>query len=157
AHGTFKYTNVGYNIASVWLDRQSSTPWQQRVQRNVLRPLGMRHTAAYISEAQAARWPLAKPYSYAGAQPREPLYLVKSDATMHAAGGLVSTAPDLAKFLIAQLATRDEPPIPRPIVKRSHETQAALSAKYFDFARTGYAWGWYTGNYKGRTLLHHFG
>src|SRR5262249_28486359 len=51
AHGTFKYTNVGYNIASVWLDRQSSTPWQQRVQRNVLRPLGMRHTAAYISEA----------------------------------------------------------------------------------------------------------
>lgn len=157
ARGTFRYTNVGYNMASVWLDRQSSTPWQERLRRNVFRPLGMRHTSAYVSKAQAAGWPLAKPYSYASAQPRTPLYLAKSDQTMHAAGGLVSTAPDLAKFLIAQFASSDKPAIPRAIVERSHETQATLTSKYLDFARTGYAWGWYTGDYKGRALLHHFG
>ena len=39
----------------------------------------------------------------ADAYPDKSLYLQKSDNTMQAAGGLVSTAPDLARFLIAQL------------------------------------------------------
>ncbi len=146
--GTFKYTNVGYNILSVWLDRHGPVPWQEQLERSVLRPLGMRRTSASIGKAEAAGWTLAKPYSFASAQPRQPLYIAKSDATMHAAGGLVSTAPDLAKFLIAELASGRRQAIPRKVIRRSHETQVALTAKYMDFSRTGYAWGWYTGEYK---------
>jgi len=157
ARGSFKYTNVGYNILSVWLDAHGLVSWQEQLERNVLHPLDMQRTSTSVDKARAAGWTLAKPYSFASAQPRQPLYIAKSDATMHAAGGLVSTAPDLAKFLIAELASGRRQAIPTKVIRRSHEPQVALTAKYMDFPRTGYAWGWYTGEYKGRTMLHHFG
>ncbi|HSX61073.1 MAG TPA: serine hydrolase [Tahibacter sp.] len=159
-HGTFDYTNVGYAIASVWLDRTVGTPWQRQLDATIFRPLAMTHTTASIRTARAAGWSIAKPYSFASETPRNPLYLVKADETLHAAGGLVSTAPDLARFLIAQLsdgAIDGRQLLPATVIARSHETQATLEEKYQDFARSGYAWGWYTGIYKGRTLLHHFG
>ncbi len=157
AHGTFKYTNVGYNILSVWMDQRDATPWQRQLERAIFEPLGMRHTTASVSRAEADGWPLARPYSFASARNAEPLYLTKSDPTMHAAGGLLSTAPDLARFLIAQLAADVDGPIAPAVIARSHRPQAAVSSKYLDFERSGYAWGWYTGTYKGRPMLHHFG
>lgn len=156
ARGQFKYTNVGYNIASVWLDRQFAMPWQTQLQRAIFQPLGMRHTSAFISQAEAAGWSMAKPYSFSSTQPREPLYLRKFDDTMQAAGGLVSTAPDLARFLLAELAVRDDS-FAHAVIERSQQPQVQLDAHYMDFPRSGYAWGWYTGIYKGHTLLHHFG
>lgn len=160
APGTFKYTNVGYNILSVWLDQKLAMPWQDQLDEAIFQPLDMRRTSAYISEAEAKGWPLAKPYSFAGAHPNVPLYLRKSDNTMQAAGGLVSTAPDLAKFLIAQLADGKyggKQIFPRSVITQSHVPQIAVDASYLDFKRTGYAWGWYTGEYKGKSMLHHFG
>lgn len=32
-----------------------------------------------------------------------------------------------------------------------------MDSRYMDFKRSGYAWGWYTGEYKGHGMLHHFG
>jgi len=158
--GTFKYTNVGYNILSVWLDDKFQTPWQDQLQDSIFSPLGMARTSAYISEAEAKGWPLAKPYSVAGVDRNEPLYLRKSDDTMQAAGGLVSTAPDLARFLIAQLEggrLDGRQVLPESVIGKSHAPQAKADKGYLDFERTGYAWGWYTGAYKGRQMLHHFG
>jgi len=157
--GAFKYTNVGYNILSVWQDRHLAMPWQEQLDRTLFQPLAMQRTSAYVSKAEAAGWLLAKPYSLASAQPREPLYLTKSDDTMHAAGGLISTAPDLAKFLLAQLAPGmpGDEALSKTLIERSHVPQVAVASQYMDFPRTGYAWGWYTGEYKGRPLLHHLG
>ena len=158
--GTFDYTNVGYNIVSVWLDEHFAMPWQDQLDHAIFQPLDMQHTSARISEAEVKGWPLARPYSFASAEPNEPLYLTKADNTMQAAGGLVSTAPDLAKFLLAQLsssATDDAAALPTAVIERSHVPQATLQDSFLDFQRTGYAWGWYTGEYKGRTMLHHFG
>jgi len=156
-HGTFRYTNVGYNIASVWLDTQFGR-WQDQLQRDIFDPLGMQQTSAYISRAESRGWVMARPYSLASSDPQAPLYLAKSDDTMQAAGGMVSTAPDLAKFLIAQLhpPAHDHPPLARAIAQ-SHVVQARLQSHYLDFERTGYALGWYTGDYKGHRMLHHFG
>lgn len=160
ARGTFKYTNVGYNILSVWLDEHLDMPWQNQLDSAIFQPLDMQRTTAFISQAETEGWPLARPYSFASAEPNRPLYLTKSDNTMQAAGGLVSTAPDLAKFLLAQLSSRvpdDDPALPSAVIEQSHVPQATLEASYLDFQRAGYAWGWYTGEYKGRTMLHHFG
>jgi CubicO group peptidase (beta-lactamase class C family) len=161
AHGTFKYTNVGYNILSVWLDSRFETPWQRQLDDNIFSPLGMAHTSAYISEAKAKGWRLAKPYSIQSVNRNEPLYLEKSDETMQAAGGLVATAPDLARFLMAQLADGKldrKQVLPRSVVDKSHMQQTPTDGAGFqDFKRAGYAWGWYTGEYKGRQMLHHFG
>ena len=158
--GTFDYSNVGYNIVSVWLERTFARPWQDQLAASVFAPLGMTRTSAYISEATARRWPLAEPYSAMGARSHEPLYLEKADATMHAAGGLVSTAPDLARFVIAQLGdgTIDGQRVfPEGVIAASHAVQATTDDAYLDFKRSGYAWGWYSGAYKGKRMLHHFG
>ncbi|MCI4566666.1 serine hydrolase domain-containing protein [Lysobacter sp. CFH 32150] len=158
--GTFKYTNVGYNIASVWLEQTLATPWQDQLAASIFAPLGMTRTTAYISQAEGNGWTLAKPYSFVAVNRNTPLYLRKTDATMHAAGGLLSTAPDLAKFLIAQLADGklDGMQIfPASIISQSHDRQARTDSSYLDFKRDGYAWGWYTGEYKGKRMLHHFG
>jgi CubicO group peptidase (beta-lactamase class C family) len=158
--GTFDYTNVGYNIASAWLDDATGTPWQDELASRIFRPLGMTRTTARASDAEAGGWPVAKPYSFAAADRVQPLYLRKTDATMHAAGGLLSTAPDLATFLVAQLADGKlgrKQVLPADVVRASHVRQASTDSRYLDFPRDGYAWGWYTGEYQGRRMLHHFG
>lgn len=158
--GTFDYSNVGYNIVSVWLDERLGTRWQDQLNSTIFQPLGMQRTSAYMSHAEAKGWRVARPYSLGSAEPNQPLYLAKHDDTMQAAGGLVSTAPDLAKFLLAQLST-DIPVegwgLPGTVIMRSQIPEATLEEDYLDFQRTGYAWGWYTGEYKGRNMLHHFG
>lgn len=158
--GTFDYTNVGYNIASVWLDEATGTPWQDQLASRIFKPLGMTRTTARASDAETGGWPVAKPYSFAAADRTQPLYLRKTDATMHAAGGMLSTAPDLATFLIAQLADGKlgrKQVLPAAVVRASHIRQASTDSRYLDFPRDGYAWGWYTGEYQGRRMLHHFG
>ena len=158
--GTFDYTNVGYNIASVWLDATNEMPWQDQLASRIFKPLGMTHTTARASHAETAGWTIAKPYSFAAADRTQPLYLQKTDATMHAAGGMLSTAPDLAKFLMAQLADGRlgrKQVLPAEVVRASHIRQATTDSRYLDFPRDGYAWGWYTGDYQGRRMLHHFG
>jgi len=79
---------------------------------------------------------------------------------MQAAGGLVSTAPDLAKFLIAQLQQGKyggRQIFPTSVIAQSQMPQVKLDGRHLDFKRSGYAWGWYTGEYKGKAMLHHFG
>ena len=158
--GSFDYTNIGYNIASTWLDRIDRKPWQEQLQARILAPLGMTRTTTRASHAEAGGWSIAKPYSYASARRDVPLYLRKTDATMHAAGGMLSTAPDLAKFLIAELEggrLGHEQRLPASVIRASQVQQAVTDSRYLDFPRDGYAWGWYTGEYKGRRMLHHFG
>ena len=150
--GEFRYSNVGYNIASLWLDQQSGMAWQDQLQRLIFKPLGMAHSSARQSEAK--QWPLALPYSLM--KSAGPLYLQKTDATMHAAGGMFATAGDLAKFVAAQMpATKS--PLPTAVITKSQQTQVSTDSSYGDFQRSGYAWGWYSGPYKGQTMLHHFG
>lgn len=158
--GTFDYTNIGYNIASVWLDRIDAKPWQAQLQARIFTPLRMRHTTARASEADARGWTVARPYAFIAPDRTVPLYLRKTDATMHAAGGMLSSAPDLASFLIAQLGDGKigrKQLLPASVIRASHARQASTASKYLDFPRDGYAWGWYTGAYKGRRMLHHFG
>jgi CubicO group peptidase (beta-lactamase class C family) len=157
ALASFKYSNVGYNIVSQWLDQLDNAAWQDQLDASVLQPLGMYHTSARMSKAVQHHWRMARSYSYLNARPHEPLYLSKSDATMHAAGGLVSTAQDLARFLITELGHDEHIPLPRSVIRQSQTMQITLDSQYLDFVRTGYAWGWYGGPYKGKHMLHHFG
>ncbi len=150
--GEFRYSNVGYNIASLWLDAQSGMAWQDHLQQLIFQPLGMQHSSA--RQSAAAKWPLALPYSLM--KSAEPLYLQKTDATMHAAGGMFATAGDLAKFVAAQLPGATSP-LPAEVIRQSQQTQVSTDSSYGDFQRTGYAFGWYSGPYKGEGMLHHFG
>lgn len=157
--GEFKYTNVGYNIYSVYADSLFATPWQQKLAEQVFAPAGMTSTTARRSTIKDPRH-IARSYSLPRENNHQALYLEKSDATLHAAGGVYSTARDMARFLSAQLnegKLNGKQVYPADVIATSHVKQVEADTSYGDFNRNGYAWGWYTGNYKGNAMLHHFG
>ncbi len=125
--GQFNYSNVGYNILSTWLDQQSDLSWQQQLQTLIFTPLQMQHSSTLVSEAKRKNWMLAKPYSAMSPNPAQELYLQKTDRTMHAAGGMLATAPDLAKFLIAQMQDGGAV-FPETVIKKAQQTEVITTA-----------------------------
>ncbi|MEW6994220.1 serine hydrolase [Colwelliaceae bacterium MEBiC 14330] len=158
--GNFKYTNVGYNLYSIFADNYFESSWQERLSKQVFEPLELTHTSAARSFFDKYKITVAKPYSLMVNTLPKSLPLEKQDVTMHAAGGMYASSNDLAKFLMVQLnqgKLKDKQVFPASVVLKSQQQQVVTEAKYMDIARTGYAWGWYTGEYKGHNMLHHFG
>lgn len=155
---TFEYSNVGYNILSVWLDN-SQNIWQDMMAKTLFQPLSAERTSAYMSDAEKHGWQVAKPYSIK-ALTHIPLYLEKQDSTMQSAGGMITSARDMADFLKVQLnggMLNGKQVFPKAVIEKSHQVIAKTNDRYGEFKRKGYAWGWHTGPYLGETLYHHFG
>jgi CubicO group peptidase (beta-lactamase class C family) len=152
----FAYGNVGYNVAGLALEARLGKPWQEIVSDLVLRPLEMNDTSAYISRADRAR--LALPHVAAGAGYRR--LPSKADSTMHAAGGHVSTARDLARWVEAHLnrgRVDGRQVFPAAVIAETHRQQAAQDRMFAAFHRHGWGLGWDLGDYDGDTLVHRFG
>jgi CubicO group peptidase (beta-lactamase class C family) len=153
----FHYSNVGYVLASLIVDRVMSGSWKELLGRRVLEPLGMERTTAFMSRVEPRS--LAQPYAVAP-EGFERIRLSKGDASMHAAGGLIGTAPDLARFLLAQLGAgrlAGRVVFPADVIAESQRQQVQQDAKFGDYQRVGYGLGWQVGRWEEKTLLHHFG
>ena len=158
--GHYKYNNLGYNIAGVWVEDYYQQDWQQTIAELIYQPLGMTQTSSYMTDAVKKGFDVARPYELWTDTPEEIYAFEKSNATMHSAGGTITTASDLARFLIAQLnegKVDNEQVFSASVIKKSHQQLAVNDLKYQDFVRKGYAWGWYLGPYKGEKMIHHFG
>jgi len=158
--GTFAYTNTGYNIASMIMDRETGKPWQDQLRDLVFEPAGMVHTTAYASLPRNEGWPIAAPYAAFGVAGVERMYLQKQDNTMQAAGGLYSTASDLARWLTIQLnegRIGDRQVFPAELIRETQRLQAETSSSFGAFGRDGYGLGFYVGTLGEEQQLHHFG
>jgi CubicO group peptidase (beta-lactamase class C family) len=91
----FKYGNLGYNILGLVLEATGEGSWKEIVAREVLEPLGMRQTTAYVSRLDTQQIALPHRFEPDGRFRRVPLG--KADENMHAAGGHFATAGDLAR------------------------------------------------------------
>jgi len=152
----FAYSNLGYNMLGYVLESATGKSWQQLVAEEVLGPLGMKRTTTLMTEGAAGE--LAYPYVLHGSS-FERLEL-KSDGRMHAAGGIVSTANDLAIWLRANLESGrlgERQVLDPAAVADAHRKWAETDREYFRFHRTGYGFGWYWSEFEGELLLHHFG
>ena len=145
----FSYDNLGYVAVGLALERATGNTWQDLLAEELFAPLGMTHTTAYMS--RTTTWPLAKPYDVDG-----PLAFVKNDKTMHAAGGLVTTPRDLARWLEANVNHRGLPEAAYAEAQKQH-VRVDPPTDWYRFKRTGYALGWYHSDYEGTLMLHHFG
>ena len=148
----FEYGNVGYNVAGLALEHATGRPWQELVERSVLRPLGMRETGSRISAVPPDR--LALPHEFAGGGLRRiPLY--KSDRTMHAAGGHVTTARDLARLAIAHLnagRVPGAPGVPGTAIAESQRRHIDQDRSFAFVHRNGWGLGLDIAEYRGDTL-----
>jgi CubicO group peptidase (beta-lactamase class C family) len=93
-----RYSNVHFTLAGRVIEAVSGKKWQDFLAERLFAPAGMTRTTAYASEM------------YGKSEHAEPMLLVdgkwvrsalvKTDRTMHAAGGLGTTARDAARWLI---------------------------------------------------------
>jgi CubicO group peptidase (beta-lactamase class C family) len=155
--GTFHYTNLGYNIATLLLERKLHRRWQEIVRDEVLAPLGLNQSHV---EGLARLTAPAPALPYLGAAPHGPelLPLLKIDATMQSAGGMVSSARDLARWLTVQLAAEQGGATAMDAaVRATHRPVAQMDERFAMYRRAGYGLGWYVGDYDGAPLYHAFG
>tara|TARA_R110002051_G_scaffold285551_1_gene347834 strand:+ start:1303 stop:2817 length:1515 start_codon:yes stop_codon:yes gene_type:complete len=159
-HGTFNYGNAGYNLATVLIEHRLGRDWSRLVSDEVLTPLGMVHTTAAIDEARASGRVVAPGHLGLEPGPARPSYLQKTDATMHSAGGLVSTANDMARWLEAQIGdgiVDGRRVFPEGLIASTHVSRVDQEATFGSYVRTGYGLGWQVGRYDDDQFLHHFG
>ncbi|WP_312147988.1 serine hydrolase [Brevundimonas sp.] len=160
SYGQFVYDNSGYNLANVLSDRHWGRDWREMVEDEVLTPLGMSATTARIDEARASGVVVAAGHfgRIPGQPERSPLQ--KTDATMQSAGGLISTARDMAIWLEAQIndgRVDGRQVFPEGLVASTHASRVAQEASFGLYVRTGYGLGWQVGRYGDDVLIHHFG
>ena len=155
--GTFDYTNVGYNVLSHWMDTRYSQDWQSLMQQTLFTPLKMQHSSARISDAVKQNWALVRNYSVKSPNPENPVHLHKTDTSMHAAGGVISTARDLSRFLTAMMnqgRVDGQQVFSEQVIAKA---LTPLVEHQFFGRKQQYGWGWFFRELFGHKLLEHRG
>ena len=154
----YVYGNIGYNIAALAMDVALRESWRDVLPRLIFQPLGMTSTSAYVSRAPRDR--LAQPYGW---EPKVGFARVpynKGDANMQAAGGLVSSAADMARWLEAHInggVVDGRRVFPAAAVAETHRRQAAFQRDMRGVMANGYGFGWTIGTLGADTILIHGG
>lgn len=161
--GNFQYTNFGYNLYSIIVDKVTGKPWQDWLAEEIFNPLGMDHTTAYMSKVDQKKWDLALPYMNLIDEPAQPVYLIKTDKSMQAAGGLITNANDAARWLEVQMNAGKldgKQVFPKQMITYTHEklikTNSGESSEDV-FGRDYYGMGWRIGQFNGHPNINHFG
>ncbi|WP_299272600.1 serine hydrolase [uncultured Psychroserpens sp.] len=153
----FEYSNFGYYLLGVLIKEELGLSWKDLLDEKVFKPLDMENTTAYISRSKN----IAKPYVSVFPEKLKKIHLQKSDATMHAAGGLVSNANDIGKFLSFFLSKgkhNTEALVSKALIESTYTKHVSTShdgIKVFD--GKAYGKGWRIGNFNKHSVVYHFG
>jgi CubicO group peptidase (beta-lactamase class C family) len=140
----FRYNNSGYFLLGAVIEKVSGQPYARFLDERIFKPLGMAHTG-YEGTGAALR-PVPG-YSLRDGQARagDPL----SMAWPYAAGALVSTVDDLARWQAALAEGR---------LVRPETLRRAFSAYTLADGKAGpYGYGWFVGTLHGTPLVFHGG
>ena len=157
-YGNYQYSNIGYNIYTIILEKITGKSWKNWVQEKIFDPAGMNHTTAFVSRAEKQKWLLARPYIVIDSI--EKITLEKKDNTMHSAGGLITTPNDMAKWLKIQVGLgqlNGNQIFSKKIMSSSQNELITISGSKRLFQPTSYGYGWLHGKYEGKKVIHHFG
>jgi len=154
---TFAYSNFGYNLFGLVLDHHFKQGWKQVLHEEIFEPLEMASTTALRSKTDPAR--LAQPHELGPDGPELVAY-AKQDANMQAAGGHITTASDLAQYLVAEMnggRVAGHQVLPEAAIRETHRQQIGQDRNYGSFRRFGAGLGWDLATYDGNTVLQRFG
>lgn len=159
---TFSYNNVGYTAAGEAAAAAAGTSWAELVRTRLLEPLGMRDTTAGVVHTLAPNHATGHA-EIAGVE--QPIRNKKGMSTFPA-GGVNSTARDIAKWLLFQLgdgtwdgkrvisaAAMTEMHSPQNIIPTTAEMRAARGVKGF----AAYGLGWQIMDFRGHPMFWHSG
>jgi CubicO group peptidase (beta-lactamase class C family) len=150
---SYRYSNLGYNVAAMAMEKVTGESWKETLQRLIFAPLGMTSTSGFVSRFPAER--LAMPYGSTPAGFARIRY-GKTDANMQSAGGLVTTLEDYARWLEVHLndgRLDGKQVLPAAAVREAHRPQALYSRNARGLAMVGYGLGWNIALLNGRDTL----
>lgn len=128
----FSYSNSGYFVLGVIIEKITGKPYEQVLQENILTPLGMKNTGYdHFGTVLAKR---ASGYQKNGLHYVNALYI--DMATPFSAGALYSTVEDL--YLWDQALYTDK--------LLTEKTKALLFKPYIPALGASYGYGWFVGN-----------
>jgi CubicO group peptidase (beta-lactamase class C family) len=156
------YSNFGYNVAAMVIDRVRPEGWRRYLDSAVYRPAGMNDTYARVSGLDPRR--IAKPHDISAAGAFVTLRFQKTDVTMNSAGGHLATVGDLARWVIVHMDSgridgrQVFPPNVVALTHRALARQTVDSRKRFGpFYRVAWGMGWDLGSYGGQQMVSRFG
>ena len=156
------YSNFGYNVAAMVIDRMRPEGWRRYLDSAVYRPAGMRDTYARVSGLDPRR--IAKPHDISGTGEFLTLKFQKTDVTMNSAGGHLATVGDLARWVIVHMDSGridGRQVLPRDVVALSHRVLARQTLesrqRFGPFDREAWGMGWDIGAYRGEPMVSRFG
>jgi CubicO group peptidase (beta-lactamase class C family) len=136
----YRYSTPGYDLLGYLVEQVSGRSFDQYLEESIFKPLGMTHTGR-----------LSEDPPYPQATPVERVYGVLSKANLEApiygaarvgGGGLYSTAPDMAQFVIAHLnqgRVGHVQLLTPEMVAEMHKPRAYSNA---DLGMEAYGYGW---------------
>ena len=102
----FAYSNIGYQLLSLVIEEVEGRPFREAIRRRILEPMGMSETAPEVTQAGRLSTATGYQYLYDDRPPLPGASLVPVAWGEYSAGdaNIVTTAPDLARFLLGLLA-----------------------------------------------------
>ncbi|HKP28154.1 MAG TPA: serine hydrolase domain-containing protein [Gemmatimonadales bacterium] len=146
------YSNYGLSLAGYLVSRVSGESIDDYIERHILQPLGMQHSAFRLTLPDSLRTLEARSYALASTgEPYDPALIAEMMPTEAPASGLATTAHDMSRFMLAHLGQGT--PILAP-------TTLALMHESLFVPMPGtqpIALGLFRGDYNGRKAIGHSG
>jgi CubicO group peptidase (beta-lactamase class C family) len=150
----FRYANLGDLVYGAALEARTGRTWQDWLQREVLQPMRLDEVHARSSQVPAPQ--VAWNHRWDGTA--WIAYPSKPDELMHAAGGLLASADDMAAWMRANLRRRSPTGSPSPhSFEVAQQPLAKSDLKDGEIDCNGYSLGWYACTYLGQSVLMHPG
>ncbi len=157
--GSVQYTNVHFTLLGRVIEAVTGESWKDYLQQRIFEPAGMSRTTAYASRMYGdhnAAVPLV--LTDTGWVPSR---VRKTDRTMHAAGGMGTTARDAARWIELQLgggSIDGATVLTEASIADMHAFQSKLENPRGRIRRReGFGLGWHRGTFRGRPYLTHGG
>lgn len=138
----FVYSNLGYNLCALVIEKVTGKTWKVIEDELIFRPLKMNSTLSNIDAVKQMEF--AQPYAH---EPPGYTRLVygKQNKNMHAAGGHVSSLSDLLIWLDANISNgyqKNSPIISSSVFKQTQAQQTRQDKRISGFKRFGWGLGW---------------
>jgi len=150
AGSTPAYSNYATALAGYIVERVSGQPFDDYIEANIFRPLGMEHATFRQPLPERFAADMSKGYEQ-GSQPAKPYEIV----TAAPAGSLAASGADMARFMIAHLeggSYRGASILSPEMVRLMHETPLTMIPPLNRMML-----GFYEQNYNGHRIISHGG
>lgn len=172
--GRFQYNNIAYGVVAKALETKSGRSWHQIIEKDIFEPIGMINSLSNEAE-RYAKQNRAYPHARIGPPIKSlgPMQALKENegiaSNIAPAGGIMSSAHDMSKWLIAQLSLGQKTESGRPVwsddvgwfmwqpqtsiqVARPSGPMAEVRPRF-----AAYSLGWYVQDFKGYRVVYHAG